>query len=104
MSRKRGPAAHHPWAVVLLLGFALAVTSLGAAHAAPEASVKVYALDCGRIDVSIMDMFADDGSYAGVRKELIDPCYLIRDPKGDLLWDAGIGDQFYGPKGVTLVP
>jgi glyoxylase-like metal-dependent hydrolase (beta-lactamase superfamily II) len=93
-----------PRAFVLLLGFALAVTSLGAAHAAPETSVKVYALDCGRIDVSIMDMFADDGSYAGVRKELIDPCYLIRDPKGDLLWDAGIGDQFYGPKGVTLVP
>jgi glyoxylase-like metal-dependent hydrolase (beta-lactamase superfamily II) len=94
-----------PWAFgVLLRGSVLAVTSLGAVHAAPETSVKVYTLDCGRIDVSNMDLFADDGSYAGVRKELIDPCYLIRDPKGDLLWDAGIGDQFHGPNGVTLMP
>jgi N-acyl homoserine lactone hydrolase len=73
----------------------------GADHGA---GVKVYALDCGRIQVADMDIFADDGSYAGMNKELVDPCYLVRDPNGDLLWDAGIGDQFEGPQGAVLAP
>jgi N-acyl homoserine lactone hydrolase len=72
-------------------------------RASPFSAVKVYILDCGRIDVLDMDMFADDGSYAGVHKELVDPCYLIRHPKGDLLWDTGVGDQF-AKAGVTYIP
>jgi N-acyl homoserine lactone hydrolase len=66
--------------------------------------VKLYTLDCGHIDINDMDAFADDGSYAGISKTLVVACYLIRHPKGDLLWDAGVGDQFAGPKGVTFQP
>jgi glyoxylase-like metal-dependent hydrolase (beta-lactamase superfamily II) len=66
--------------------------------------VKLYTLDCGRIDIADMDAFADDGSYKGVSKQLVVPCYLIQHPKGYLLWDAGVGDQFAGPKGVTYMP
>lgn len=61
--------------------------------------VKLYTLDCGRIEINDMDAFADDGSYAGVSKTLVVACYLIRHPKGDLLWDAGVGDQFSGRRG-----
>jgi glyoxylase-like metal-dependent hydrolase (beta-lactamase superfamily II) len=49
-----------------------------------------------------MDPFADDGSYKGVAAQLVVPCYLIRHGEQYLLWDAGIGDQFAGPKGGTL--
>jgi glyoxylase-like metal-dependent hydrolase (beta-lactamase superfamily II) len=35
-------------------------------------------------------MFADDGAYKGVARKLVVPCYLIRHPKGDLVWDTGV--------------
>lgn len=73
------------------------------ANAASEL-VRLYTLGCGRVDIADMDAFGDDGSYKGISKQLVVPCYLIRHPKGDLLWDAGIGDQFAGPNGVTLLP
>ncbi|ETF02954.1 lactamase [Advenella kashmirensis W13003] len=79
-------------------------TSFSAMAAKENPSLRVYPLDCGRIRIKDMDMFADDGSYKGVSAQLVVSCYLIRHPKGDLLWDTGIGDQFTGPKGVELMP
>jgi len=67
-----------------------APTQAAAEPAKPD--VALYALDCGRILVSDADAFADDGSFKGVTREFVDPCYLIRHPSGDLLWDAGIPD------------
>jgi N-acyl homoserine lactone hydrolase len=85
--------------VMLALFFALCLA--GPARAAsPE--VKLHTLDCGRIDVPDMDPFADDNSYKGVTAQLVVPCYLIQHEEQYLLWDAGIGDQFAGPKGGTL--
>jgi len=60
-----------------------------AAPAAPK-TVELYAIDCGKFPVADADMFADDGAYKGVSRTLIVPCYLIRHPKGDLVWDTGI--------------
>jgi glyoxylase-like metal-dependent hydrolase (beta-lactamase superfamily II) len=47
-------------------------------------------MDCGRFHVADADMFADDGAYKGVARDLVVPCYLIRHPKGDLVWDTGV--------------
>ncbi|HEY1301941.1 MAG TPA: N-acyl homoserine lactonase family protein [Vicinamibacterales bacterium] len=85
-----------------LIALAL-LLSAGAVNRA-VVEVKLYPFDCGRIDVDDMDAFADDGSYAGVSKTLVVACYLIRHPKGDLLWDTGVGDRFAGPAGVTFQP
>jgi glyoxylase-like metal-dependent hydrolase (beta-lactamase superfamily II) len=30
---------------------------------------------------------------AGQSRELVDPCFLIRHPRGDLIWDAGFPDE-----------
>lgn len=61
------------------------------APAAPAApAVKVYAMNCGQIDMKDADGFADDGSMKNVAQSLIDPCYLIRHPSGDLIWDTGM--------------
>jgi glyoxylase-like metal-dependent hydrolase (beta-lactamase superfamily II) len=74
-----------------------------AAAAAPE--VLLYTMDCGRLRVSDANMFADDGAYAGVQRDLVDPCYLIRHPSGDLIWDVGLPQQLADmPEGVTNGP
>jgi N-acyl homoserine lactone hydrolase len=70
-----------------------------AAPAAPAApDIALYALDCGRIVTSDAGPFSDDHSYDGQTRELVDPCYLIRHPRGDLLWDTGF------PEAVAAMP
>lgn len=68
--------------------------------AAPD--VQLYALDCGRANFSDLGVFADDGSMNGQARELIVPCYLIRHPTGDLLWDTGLPEALADmPNGLT---
>jgi len=67
------------------------------APAAPD--VRLYAMDCGRAAFTNVDMFADDGSFAGQSRTLVDPCYLIRHPSGDLIWDTGFPDAVAGMEG-----
>jgi N-acyl homoserine lactone hydrolase len=57
------------------------------------AEIRLYALDCGRADFKDMGMFADTGEYDGKPGSIADPCFLIRHPKGILLWDTGLGDK-----------
>lgn len=72
---------------------ALAAFALGACTPKPAApAIKMYVMECGRFDVSDMGVFADNHALDGVKRKLIDTCYLIRHPKGDLLWDAGMPD------------
>jgi glyoxylase-like metal-dependent hydrolase (beta-lactamase superfamily II) len=65
-------------------------------------AIQLYAMDCGHTAFTDIDMFADDGSLAGQARDLIVPCYLIRHPDGDLIWDTGlpeaIGDM---PNGIS---
>lgn len=86
----------------------LLVLSLAAALAAcgpKPAPLKLYAMECGRFDVSDMSVFADNHALDGQTRTLIDTCYLIRHPKGDLLWDAGIPDSLAADAaGVTQGP
>lgn len=54
------------------------------------AGVKLYTMNCGDLNFGDVDLFADDGSMKGVARTFIDPCYLIRHPAGDLIWDVGV--------------
>jgi N-acyl homoserine lactone hydrolase len=84
--------------------FALALLSLGACTpAAPTApDIKLYAMDCGRLAFQDAGMFADDGAYNGQPRELVVPCYLIRHPSGDLIWDVGMPEAIADmPDGLT---
>ncbi len=84
---------------------ALCAASWMVCAAEPEARVRLYTLDCGRIEVDDMGMFADTGEYDGRRGTLSEPCFLIRHPKGDLLWDAGLGDRLADkPDGEVAAP
>lgn len=69
--------------------------------AAPPA-VQLYAMDCGTAEFSDVGMFADDGSMNGVARTLVVPCYLIRHPSGDLIWDTGLPEALADmPDGFT---
>ncbi|MEQ1618090.1 MAG: N-acyl homoserine lactonase family protein [Terricaulis sp.] len=78
------------FAVLAILVAALAGCGQSAERKPPE--IKLYAMECGRIHVTDADAFADDGSFAEQARDMVDPCYLIRHPDGDLLWDSGLPD------------
>jgi N-acyl homoserine lactone hydrolase len=89
-------AKSNPWAIVtLLLIAAWLAPARGVAAAA--ADVRLYALDCGHASFKDMGMFSDTGEYDGKSGEIADPCFVIRHPKGVLLWDTGLGDKFGAP-------
>ncbi|RFB05745.1 N-acyl homoserine lactonase family protein [Parvularcula marina] len=59
-------------------------------------ATALYVFDCGTIAISDLDVFASDGSYAGQTDTFTDSCFLIRHPKGDLLWDLGLPAALVG--------
>jgi N-acyl homoserine lactone hydrolase len=79
-------------------------TSTGAATPAAAPDVRLYAMDCGRITTTDAGMFADDGSYDGQAKDLVVPCFLVRHPEGDLIFDTGVPEAIADTEGVTNGP
>lgn len=89
-------------AVQLFGTLAVSLAALTAQAAEPVKTLRLYAIDCGKIDVSDMAAFDDAGALDGKASTVIAPCFLIRHPKGNLLWDAGLGDGLAEKKdGVT---
>ncbi len=84
-------------AVLAAVSFLAACQPDAPQPAAPD--VRLYAMDCGRAAFADVDMFGDDGSFAGQSRALVDPCYLIRHPSGDLIWDTGFPDAVAGMEG-----
>lgn len=67
------------------------------------ATVRLYALDCGRLEFKDMGFFADTGEYDGTPGKLFASCFVIRHPKGVLVWDTGLGDKIAEmPQGLDL--
>jgi glyoxylase-like metal-dependent hydrolase (beta-lactamase superfamily II) len=55
---------------------------------APPKSLRLYVLDCGRINVANGDsMGFKPGELA--TSNMVTPCFLIVHPKGTLMWDTG---------------
>jgi N-acyl homoserine lactone hydrolase len=80
----------------------VALAVAGCASTTPSApEVKLYALDCGSFDMQNTQMFSPNGEFNGKPGKLSDPCFLIRHPKGDLVWDAGIPFASATPAGRT---
>ncbi len=89
------PPVKSAWSLVCLalLG-GIAFISAAPASATGDANeIDVYALDGGNFTLKDMGEFSDTGEYNGKRGALADPCFLIRHPKGTLLWDTGLGDK-----------
>lgn len=87
----------------------LSVLALVACGPQPEQTaapaIQLYTMDCGRGDFANVGMFADDGSLEGQSRTLIVPCYLVRHPDGDLIWDTGFPDAIAAmPGGRMALP
>ena len=106
MDRKPTVFGSLSWVGVAAL--TLSIAPAGAAADAPTAGsgaspdVRLYAIDCGRFEYKgSMGLFSDTGEYDGQSGVLVDPCFLIKHPKGTLLWDTGLGDRIAAsPDGV----
>jgi glyoxylase-like metal-dependent hydrolase (beta-lactamase superfamily II) len=73
--------------LVISLGFLFSI--LWADNALAGSDIKLYAMDCGTIDVADMQSLSAKGEYNGQKVQLVNPCFLIRHKDGDLLWDTG---------------
>ena len=75
-------------------------------HAAePSAEIRLYALNGGHIEIPDMGFFSDTGEGAGKPGRVVASSFLIRHPKGDLLWDTGLDDAIAAkPEGVSPGP
>ena len=58
--------------------------------------IKLYVLDCGTIEISDIGVFSSAGDYDGQADTFVDTCFLVRHPKGDLLWDLGLPSALVG--------
>lgn len=63
--------------------------------------LRLYVMDGGTLEVSNMADFSSEGHFDGQSGTLANPSFLIRHPKGDLLWDTGYGDALAAkPDGI----
>src|SRR5262249_53044486 len=102
LSRRSSAAIAHTIRRSLLIS-ALCFASTAAAARADDAvaGVRLYAIDCGRILVSDMSAFADTGELDGRPATVVASCFLVRHPKGILLWDTGLSDKLAGGNEVV---
>ena len=71
---------------------------------APVPEMRLYTLDCGRIDFDDLKGFSDTGEHDGEKESMPVPCFLIRHGADWMLWDAGLGDEIAtDPSGRTVV-
>jgi glyoxylase-like metal-dependent hydrolase (beta-lactamase superfamily II) len=88
-----------------ILAFLLAASAPAQADSSSEAltTPRLYALDCGTLKLESMALFEDTDEYANTPGTLAVPCFLIRHPNGDLIWDTGLGDRLAQHKeGVAI--
>jgi len=83
---------------------ALALAATACTTAAPSTpEVKLYTLDCGGFEMKNAGMFSPNHEFDGKPAKLSNPCFLIRHPGGDLMWDAGIPPAMASAPGVDLL-
>ena len=62
------------------------------------ALLRLHVFDCGELSFPDISAFGLKNADTDVRRMFV-PCYLIRHPRGELLWDAGLDPAIAG-KGV----
>lgn len=72
--------------------------ALALAIAAPALAqdVSLHAFECGSAPGRDVAAFSDSYGLVGVKKDFVAGCYLVRHPKGILLWDAGMTPDLIG--------
>jgi N-acyl homoserine lactone hydrolase len=106
MANSRGFSSTFAFLLVSFLAFVAAAAPARAQqpHAQPPSTLRLYVFDCGVIKGLDPAMFNFKKEELAETK-LADPCYLVADPRGTLMWDVGgIPDTAFKKDGqpVTL--
>lgn len=75
----------------------------GEAPETSEPSMRLYVMDCGRLQVHDLSRFSrNPADYEGQTSEFVATCVLIRHPDGDFIYDVGLPDYLNEtPEGVS---
>lgn len=79
--------------LLLAMSLLFSLFALTLSYAKPI-DTRLYVLNCGYIDIKDFSSFSDANFYPHEPMRLAAPCFLIKDPKGWMLWDLGLGDQY----------
>lgn len=73
-----------------------------ASQATPD-DLHAYVLDCGYSEGSFA-WLSGEGRFEGHEGRLANPCFLIRHPDGDMLWEVGLPASLYadGPQETDI--
>lgn len=80
------------WLVTLMIP----AISFAASKSSATPDIRLYTLDCGFIEGHDNTVFSDTDLYHHQPISMSVPCFLIKHPKGWVLWDTGLGDQHLG--------
>jgi glyoxylase-like metal-dependent hydrolase (beta-lactamase superfamily II) len=80
--------------------FALGPAAAAQGKAAPPASLRLYVLDCGRLDIPDVAPYQLKKEEMGTTVMSV-PCFLVAHPKGSLMWDVGAVPDTAIPAGGT---
>jgi len=69
------------------------VADAGEALAMSAPDIRLYTFDGGTVQVNKLELFAQDESYKGQSAVFADAFYVVKHPKGILMWDAGLPQQ-----------
>ncbi|RMA65826.1 N-acyl homoserine lactonase family protein [Ulvibacter antarcticus] len=74
-----------------------------------KVEVELYTFDGGSVEAHNLNLFAQGETYKGESKKLADAFYVVKHPKGILLWDSGLpeglvgNDPFTTPDGAFTI-
>ena len=83
-----------PLAIPFLFARPAPAATAPATATAPTPTLRLYALNCGTLEFKDLRLFSDTGEYDGQTATIAVPCFLIRHPKGTLVWDTGLDPKF----------
>ena len=87
----------------LLAAASLSMLTASAQPAPTVPEMRLYTLDCGRIDFTDMSNFSDTGDHDGEHGAMPVSCFLIKHGADWMLWDAGLGDEIAATPAGRLV-
>ena len=61
-----------------------------------KAKVTLHVLDGGSVQANKLELFSEDTTYTGQSRGFADAYYVIKHPKGNLMWDAGLPESLVG--------
>ena len=66
------------------------------ANEVTKAKVTLHVLDGGAVQANNLELFSEDTTYTGQSRGFADAYYVIKHPKGNLMWDAGLPENLVG--------